>query len=276
MQIDFSKPEFPLGYVRVSTDRQDLSVEAQTATIQRAAEYHCHREAEIISDPAVSGSKPFLERAGAQALIARCQQITAAGEAPVVIVPKVDRLGRDTVDVSNSARLFERLGVRLIFLDINVDTRMPMGRAFMQIAAVFAELELARIRERIQTALDQKRSNGQCTGTVPYGWNAVLTGETVKRGKDFVAIRRLEPNPEEQKWIRQMYHWRLTGWSYAKIAKELNARKVPTKNPGTDYKLKGVTRRSTDQWRDAKVHKLLHSRTVTEWLATQGEQQLAA
>jgi DNA invertase Pin-like site-specific DNA recombinase len=41
--------------------------------------------------------------------------------------------------------LFESLGARMVFLDINVDRRTAMGRAFMQIAASFAELERACI-----------------------------------------------------------------------------------------------------------------------------------
>ena len=57
----------------------------------------------------------------------------------------MDRLGRDTVDVSRTVSLFESLGARMVFLDINVDRRTAMGRAFMQIAAVFAELERACI-----------------------------------------------------------------------------------------------------------------------------------
>jgi DNA invertase Pin-like site-specific DNA recombinase len=99
-----------------------------------------------------------------------------SGHSVTIIVPKVDRLGRDVIDINQTVRRFEQLGVRILFLDINVDTRTPMGRAFMQIAAVFAELELARIRERIQSALDQKRANGLLTGTVPFGWDAVETG----------------------------------------------------------------------------------------------------
>jgi hypothetical protein len=66
-------------------------------------------------------------------------------------------LAEGIVNVSQTVSLLESLGARIVFLDINVDTRTAMGRAFMQIAAVFAELERARIRERIQTALDLKR-----------------------------------------------------------------------------------------------------------------------
>ena len=42
--------------------------------------------------------------------------------------------------------------------------RTAMGRAFMQIAAVFAEMDRARIRERIQTTLDLERSQNLITG----------------------------------------------------------------------------------------------------------------
>jgi hypothetical protein len=40
----------------------------------------------------------------------------------------VDRLGRDTVDVSQTVTLFESLGARIVFLDINVDTRTANRR----------------------------------------------------------------------------------------------------------------------------------------------------
>ena len=116
-------------------------------------------------------------------LLIAVKAAVAAGGSPTIIVTKVDRLGRDTVDVSQTVTLFESLGARIVFLDINVDTRTAMGRAFMQIAAVFAELERARIRERIQTALDLKRSQNLVTGTVPYGWDARDTGARNKAGK---------------------------------------------------------------------------------------------
>ena len=116
------------------------------------------------------------DRPAGRQLLARVHAALAAGVSPTIIVTKVDRLGRDTVDVSQTVSLFESMGARIVFLDINVDTRTAMGRAFMQIAAVFAELERARIRERIQTTLDLKRSQNLVIGTVPYGWDARPTG----------------------------------------------------------------------------------------------------
>ena len=71
------------GYVRVSTTRQDLSVEAQTESLQRAAVYHTgHNAEDIFNDPDTSGSTPFIERAGAQRLIAELRQCLAEGQQP--------------------------------------------------------------------------------------------------------------------------------------------------------------------------------------------------
>jgi DNA invertase Pin-like site-specific DNA recombinase len=272
-----------LGYVRVSTDRQDLSVEAQQAAVQRAANYQFGdgTEVELFAEPDTSGSLPFAEREQGRRLLDRvrlnalaCSQFLSS---TTLIVPKVDRLGRDTIDVSTTVKLLESLGARVMFLDINVDTRTPMGRAFMQIAAVFAELELSRIRERIQTALDHKRGAGLVTGTVPFGWNAVETGETNAKG---VKVRRLEPNPEEQKWILHMAALKTQGWSYNKIAADLNRRGVPTKRAGELLRLKSAAasslRAASGQWQFGQVARILTSRTVLDWLNQQANQQLAA
>src|SRR5580698_1481927 len=128
-----------LGYVRVSTDRQELSLEAQTASIRRAAEYHQSGDVSIFADPDTSGSIEFAQRERGFELLKRAQEAITAGAQVTLIVPKVDRLGRDVIDINQTVRSLEQLGVRILFLDINVDTRTAMGRAFMQIAAVFAE-----------------------------------------------------------------------------------------------------------------------------------------
>lgn len=271
-----------LGYMRVSTDRQDLSIEAQADTIKRAAAYYDSGrpagsgELSLFAEPDTSGSSEFAQREQGAKLLARAREAVAAGVGVTLIVPKVDRLGRDVVDINQTVRIFEQLGVRIIFLDINVDTRTPMGRAFMQIAAVFAELELARIRERIQTALDHKRANSQLTGTVPFGWDAIETGEVTAKG---VKVRKLVDNVEEQKWILRMANWRhQQRWSYSRIAAELNRHHVPTKRAGQTLRLRGgetdvegkrIGRPALGTWQEGNVAKLLASQTVNTWLKSQ-------
>ena len=192
------------------------------------------------------------------------------GRSPTVIVTKVDRLGRDTVDVSQTATLFDQMGVRLLLLDINVDTRTAMGRAFMQIAAVFAELERARIRERIQTTLDLKRSQSLVIGSVPYGWDARDTGAVNKAGKP---IRELVANPEEQKWILHMARPRARGTSWTGIATDLNRQGVPSKRRGEKLNLRQIggglaIKRALGLWNPGTITGVLTNKTVQAWLAT--------
>lgn len=259
------------GYVRVSTGRQDLSVAAQRAAIEKAVRFHCEgAELVLLDDADTSGGIPFAERPGGAAILKAVGEQHTLGLTSTLIVNKVDRLGRNASDIDRTVRQLEGLGCRVIFLDINVDTRTASGRAFMQIAAVFAELERAQIRERIQTVLDNKRSLGQLTGTVPYGWDAELRED----GK-----RYLVDNEVEQQWILHMVLLRSLGYSWNAIAQDLNRQRVPTKNPGKVMRLSakgGKTteiKRTADRWTFGRVTKILQSKTVTTWLAQRAEQE---
>jgi len=130
------------------------------------------------------------------------------------------------------------------------DTRTALGRAFMQIAAVFAELELSRLRERTKAVLDQKRANGYLPGTLTYGWDAEATGEVSAKG---TKLRRVKPNVCEQRQLRRMLHLRARGRSWYAIAKALNAAGVRTKQGHA--------------WAGGTVRKLLNSRTFQDWRA---------
>ena len=82
MQTENQKLKTPrrltLGYIRVSTDRQDLSIEAQTASVQRAAEYHKSGELSLFAEPDTSGRIEFSRRKEGAELLAAARQ--AAGE----------------------------------------------------------------------------------------------------------------------------------------------------------------------------------------------------
>ena len=243
----------PLGYCRVSTDRQELSIEVQQEHIQRAAEYHQLGQAEIFFDPDTSGGQAFCDREGGKLLVARVAELARIGVAATIIIPKVDRMGRDVIDIDSTVTLLQKLNANMVFLDLNIDTRTPMGRAMLQVTAVFAQLERSRIRERIQSVMDSKREKGLLTGTVPYGWEAIETGnERVRAGGSVVKERILQDHPEEQRWLKHMVALWRAGKSWSAIAADLNARGCKAKQGGI--------------WRFGSVKKTLESRTVREWL----------
>src|SRR5262249_18943801 len=90
----------------------------------------------------------------------------------------------------------------------------PYGRAMVQMASVFAELERAMIRERTRSAMSLKRSRGErISGHAPYG-------------SDFGADGRLVTNDREQQIIVRLRLLRAEGLSYRGIATRLNSETI--------------------------------------------------
>jgi DNA invertase Pin-like site-specific DNA recombinase len=85
----------------------------------------------------------------------------------VLTVTKTDRLGRS---VRNTVALLHELSERGIsFKSIaeGFDTSSPAGLAMIQLVAVFAELELSKIRERTRLGLKTARDAGRIGGRPP-------------------------------------------------------------------------------------------------------------
>ena len=266
------------AYGRCSTDRQDNSIDVQSGDLIRYAKNHqiVLSAAALHLEDDTSGSIPFADRPKGGRLLRELK----SGAYQHLIVPKIDRLGRDAMDIQNTIQTCKHIGVTVHVLDLggqSFDTSSTMGGMIVALLAWFAQMEVERIRERIQIVLDHKRSNGELTGTVPYGWNAIPTGKLTAKGKE---IKRLEPNPEEQKWIRYMHTLRQRNYSYSAIATALNQAGAPTKIPaGTKINFR---RRKTDpvqvkltcgKWQVGNVKGVMENEMVKTWLS---QQRLAA
>lgn len=122
-----------LGYARVSTEDQDLS-------LQRAAlaEAGCRRIYEEKASGAAGRSRPEL---------LRLLDHLRAGD--VVVVSRLDRLARSTRDLLALAEQLQQAGVGLRSLrEPWVDTTSPAGRMVLTIFAGIAEFERELIHER--------------------------------------------------------------------------------------------------------------------------------
>lgn len=89
----------------------------------------------------------------------------------VVIVWKLDRLGRNAIDLYETAQAIQGKDAHLrIITQPGLDTTTPMGRAMFGMLAVFAEFERAMIHERTMAGLRAAREAGRVGGrqkTVP-------------------------------------------------------------------------------------------------------------
>jgi DNA invertase Pin-like site-specific DNA recombinase len=132
------------GYVRVSTDDQTLSVEAQSQTI--LARYP---GATIVVDKGVSGATPLAERPGFGSIEFE------AGDQLVAI--RLDRIARSVIEASTLLDTFAAQQVNLVLFDLGLDLSSPTGRLVYDILAAIASFERAMIAERTREALHAKR-----------------------------------------------------------------------------------------------------------------------
>src|ERR1700692_3154083 len=82
----------------------------------------------------------------------------------VCLVWSMDRLGRSVLHVAQAMAELDAAGVALISEQQGIDGTGPFGRAMMQMATVFAELERSMIRSRVMAGLDRVREQGKRLG----------------------------------------------------------------------------------------------------------------
>lgn len=145
------------AYVRVSTteqvpENQILEIEAAGFRIEP------HR---IISET-ISGSMAIKQRKGFSRLIDKMEK------GDVLVVTKLDRLGRDTIDVSMTVEALEKTGVRVHCLALGgVDLTSSAGRMTMNIINTVAQFERDLLIERTQAGLSRAKSQGKLLGRRP-------------------------------------------------------------------------------------------------------------
>lgn len=161
-----------IGYARVSSQGQDLTVQIQALKHAGVSQDHLYAEK-------VSGTK----REGREALDELLSRGIRKGD--TVVCTRLDRLARSSRDLHNIAHILRSKGVGLRVLEQNIDTTTPEGRLFFSMLSAFAEFETeirkARQREGIDAAL-AKGPDSPFRGrpaTIDAGRVAALRGEGI-------------------------------------------------------------------------------------------------
>ncbi|CAH8206216.1 recombinase family protein [Vibrio aestuarianus] len=143
------------AYCRVSTTEQ--TTENQILAIRNAG--YDVIDSRVISET-VSGSTKAIDREQFSNLI---EHKIEAGDTLVVL--KLDRLGRDNIDVQQTISQLTHKGIRVICLDLPVsDLSSSEGKLMLQMFSAFAEFERNRIRERTQEGLARAKVEGKRLG----------------------------------------------------------------------------------------------------------------
>jgi len=110
------------------------------------------------------------------------QQILAAADRlDIVVVWKIDRLARRTIDFLNVHQQLQQHGCEIAAVADNIDMSSPTGRGFATILAVFGEIEAASIGVRQAAARDHALRSGRAAGMPPWHLRTVPADTGGKR-----------------------------------------------------------------------------------------------
>ena len=142
------------AYARVSTVEQ--LTENQREQIARAG-YDIAPKRFI--EEQISGSVPAAQRPGFQRLLERLD------EGDTLVVTKLDRIGRDSIDVQQTVERFQSEGIRLVVLQLgNLDLTSSAGALMVKMLAAVADFERDLIIERTQAGQARARAAGTHMG----------------------------------------------------------------------------------------------------------------
>lgn len=192
-------------------------MDAQESAIRDRIEAEGWTLTELYSDPAQSGS-----RGDRPALL---KMLAALDEFDVLLVSKVDRLGRRAAGLLQLFETLEAAKVRLLPLgDPEFDSKSATGRMLPRLLAVLAQMEAEQVGERVASSAKQRAAEHRHHGTAAFGYRAV-------KGQ-------LQPN-DQAPLVRRIFAEAAEGISRHQIARTLNAEGVKTARAGrwTSYSI---------------------------------------
>jgi len=143
------------GYGRVSTGQQ--TVENQRHELERAG-YQIEPDF-WFADEGVSGKVAASQRPAFKRLLGQIRKNET------LVVSKLDRLGRDAIDVLQTVRNLGERGVKVIVLQLGTtDLTSAAGKLLLSMLAAVGEMERDLLVERTQAGLRRARAEGRALG----------------------------------------------------------------------------------------------------------------
>ena len=135
------------GYARVSTNQQDTKMQ-----IDALREAGCEK----VYEDKISGSKTDRPELN--------QCLKAMNKDDVLVVWKLDRLGRSLQHLIEVVHKLEEENKGFQSLTENIDTTSPTGKLVFHLFAALAEFERSLIRQRVMAGLEASKKMGKKFG----------------------------------------------------------------------------------------------------------------
>ncbi|EJH9602087.1 recombinase family protein [Escherichia coli] len=137
------------GYARVSTSQQSLDIQIRA-----------------LKDAGVKANRIFTDKASGSSSNRKGLDLLRmkVEEGDVILVKKLDRLGRDTADMIQLIKEFDSQGVSIRFIDDGISTDGEMGKMVVTILSAVAQAERQRILERTNEGRQEAMAKGVVFG----------------------------------------------------------------------------------------------------------------
>ncbi len=199
-----------IGLIRVSTNKQKDGMTVQKKNMNELAKRNNFTITDWVNEENISGGK--INREAINNLMIQIKN----NEVKRLVVSSVTRMGRTLVENVKLIDLCEKNNVIINTYEENINTENSGGMMQLKLYTIFAQEELNRIQRRIKRTIKLKKNNGlKYNGSVAYGL--------------FEKNGVLHEDEFEMKIVRNMKNLKSRGWSYYKIAMNLNDNDIPTK-----------------------------------------------
>lgn len=140
------------AYLRVS--KTDLTVDNQRLELESSG-----HKVDYWFEETISGSVPAFQRPVFSEMIGKMR------EGETLLISRLDRAGRDCVDIVSTVRSLQNRGIKLVILQLgNVDLTSSVGAMILSVLAAAAELERSLLIERTQSGLARAKAQGKKLG----------------------------------------------------------------------------------------------------------------
>ena len=239
-------PTSAVAYCRVSSAAQE-----ERETIQNQIDFatnYCKLNnielTHIYKDDGVTGTLPLDERPAGYEML----QDAKKEKFSLVLLFKLDRLGRSTRVILNAVHELDNLGVKVRSMTEPFDTSDASGRFLLTILAGVADLERSNILQRMELGATRAAKEGKFLGgQPPYGYRVTKDGFYEPNYEPIEGLGMSEVDV-----VRMMYDMACEGKSTVRIANKLNKLGVPLL---TD--IRNTTKSSDRGWINSTVYRML-------------------